>query len=297
MRMDPRALDPHPLIAPFPRWEEGTTEWEAFVEDVQEHGVLDPLWITEDHAFVVDGETRRRAAIAADLDSVPVRVVKDADIEDTVFRNVLKRRNLSQSQRAYILYPPMRAKHARAQAEARTQSRETGKFQPNQSGLTLEVLAESLGVSLRLFHYAAKLHRVFEEREDLRRKFEPTILGDEEAGLGGVWAGVGSILCAEGEAEKFGYDPRGQKPEKLEQQVRLFTGVFTTGLRPKFKYWSAWEPQVREETLRAITPVFKECPDDLLLRLSAKIAWEVKRRQREQTGGYVAVRGGSEDDE
>lgn len=283
----PETLKPHPLIAPFPRWDPEGQEWCAFVDDIREHGVLEPLWITEG-GLVVDGETRRRAAVEAGLAAVPCRVVAEEEVAMVVLRNLQMRRNLTKSQLAYVGYPAVRALHEAVRQRHEEELRQ-GTRRPNGAAPSVQALADQLGVGRQLFYYAAEIHALFERRPDLRERVEPTILGDERAGLGGVYAGLESLLKCEEREAKHGIAHTGGRPADLDRQLELFEEVFTRTLVPRFEYWSQWTREIRTEALARIAPALAGAPDDFLYGLERKIAYERKKRSMARQPG-VEVR-------
>ena len=91
----------HPIANVFPLIE--GEEFKALVEDIREHGVLEPIWLYE--GKILDGRNRYRAYQAAfpDTDEDPPfrEYLDDKPVEFVVSLN-LKRRHLSESQRAMV---------------------------------------------------------------------------------------------------------------------------------------------------------------------------------------------------
>ena len=108
----------HPLADVVP--EMRPDEWRAFLTDVQERGVLEPVHVGADGVTVLDGRHRLKAARELGLATVPVALVRLDGISDVeyIIRAALMRRHLSDDQRA-ILAARMAAEIApRRQSEA-----------------------------------------------------------------------------------------------------------------------------------------------------------------------------------
>ena len=92
-----QALSFHPLANLFPLLE--GREFEEVVEDVRVHGVREPIWIYEEQ--ILEGRNRYRAAAAAGV-TCPMRPYEGDDPLAFVISLNLKRRHLSESQRALV---------------------------------------------------------------------------------------------------------------------------------------------------------------------------------------------------
>ena len=79
-------------------------EWEAFLADVRERGVLEPLHLAEDGVTVLDGRHRLKAALNLGLDKVPVVMADLGGLSeyDYIVRAATLRRHLSDDQRAIL---------------------------------------------------------------------------------------------------------------------------------------------------------------------------------------------------
>lgn len=87
----------HPIANVFPLME--GEPFEALVEDIAEHGVLEPITLFED--MILDGRNRYRAAEEADIEFEIVDYEGDDPVGFVISKN-LRRRNLTQSQAAMI---------------------------------------------------------------------------------------------------------------------------------------------------------------------------------------------------
>ena len=97
----PAQLEFHPIANVFPLIE--GDEFQALVEDIREHGVLEPIWLYE--GKILDGRNRYRAYQAAFPDTdedPPLREYLDEKPVEFVVSLNLKRRHLNESQRAMV---------------------------------------------------------------------------------------------------------------------------------------------------------------------------------------------------
>lgn len=87
----------HPLAEIFPLIE--GSEFDELVASIKAHGLRDPIVVHD--GMVLDGRNRQRACEAADVDCVYHPLAADNDPLQFVLDKNLKRRHLSESQRAY----------------------------------------------------------------------------------------------------------------------------------------------------------------------------------------------------
>ena len=92
-----QALPFHPLADLFPLLE--GADFDELVADVRAHGVREPIWIYEEK--ILDGRNRHRAAAVAGV-ACPTRPYEGDDPVGFVVSQNLKRRHLSESQRAMV---------------------------------------------------------------------------------------------------------------------------------------------------------------------------------------------------
>ncbi|MFO1461244.1 MAG: hypothetical protein U1G08_17810 [Verrucomicrobiota bacterium] len=254
---DPADLRPHPLIKPMPRWAKGTPEWEAFVEDIRLNGIKVPLGIQAD-GTLVEGETRRRAALALKLQTVPVEVIPDDEVAQTILRHLLLRRNLGKSALAYVGYPLIEAAHEEAKERAKAQLRRGDS--PVRQALPdgakrVEDFAESMGISERLFRQAAQVREIFVEDPEFRDEMEPRILDTvDPVGLGAVIAGYAGRKATSGKA----------KGKRSNEQLELFAEAWT-GLGKRLGYWEKMDAENKDKvipilrkTVSAMTPELRD---------------------------------------
>ena len=90
----------HPVADIFPAMSD--TEFRELVEDIREHGQREPVWILEDKR-VIDGKHRVKACVELGR-SVEARVYhgSETSVEAFVVSLNLKRRHLSEEQRAMV---------------------------------------------------------------------------------------------------------------------------------------------------------------------------------------------------
>jgi N6-adenosine-specific RNA methylase IME4 len=134
------------------------TQWPAFLADIQEHGIVEPIEITK-AGVVLDGRHRLRAAQTLNLPRVPVRVVAPTDEVGYILRKGLQRRQLSPSQVAAVVVSldeyqrTLDASRTRQRANLRAPRRVEAEPLPP-PGETLAALAARYGVSERLLRDA-----------------------------------------------------------------------------------------------------------------------------------------------
>jgi ParB-like chromosome segregation protein Spo0J len=147
-RRHPGALRPHPDAERLP--ELGRADYRPFVADIAERGLTTPLEIT-DKDVVVDGHQRLRAALELGLEDVPVRIVAPADELEYMIKSALRRRNLSQAQKAALaLEYSDYAEHRRQAMERRQQNLPGRAATLPLQGKTRERIADLANVSPRM---------------------------------------------------------------------------------------------------------------------------------------------------
>lgn len=149
------ALRLHPLAEQVP--EMRPAEWRAFLEDVRERGILEPLRLASDGVIVLDGRHRLRAAQGLGLAAVPAAPADCPPGGETGYmvRAALHRRHLSDDQRAILA-----ARLAEAMTPERWGRRESGTAVIPLSaavGRSREIAARELGVSERRLRTAQAL--------------------------------------------------------------------------------------------------------------------------------------------
>lgn len=135
-------------------------EWQTFLLDVSERGILDPLEITRG-GVVLDGRHRLRAARELALRSLPVRVVSPDDQVAHMLLGALQRRHLSQSQKAALAVQLDVCQHARRYGKKRSRANlHTGEVAtlPPRGERSREIAARTAGVSPRLVQDAITIY-------------------------------------------------------------------------------------------------------------------------------------------
>lgn len=169
LRLSVQELREHPLAAAIPEMRQA--EWRAFLEDVQERGVLEPLRLAADGTTVLDGRHRLRAARELGIEAVPtaLAVCEPGDEAGFMLRAALHRRHLSDDQRAMLavhLAEAMGAERRQGSARAAAKARwgdaswigmvhDASLQNPSRT-----IAAKTLGVSERRLRLARDLARV-----------------------------------------------------------------------------------------------------------------------------------------
>lgn len=269
---DPTKLRPHKRVKAMRRWAKDSDEWAAFVADVREHGIQEPIRITAG-GLVVDGETRRQAAVDLQLPEVPCVLVGEADILATITRNLGLRRNWTKSQIAFTAAPladEWLAERARRQAESlRTGQAAAVVSARVGSGRSTDEFAAQIGVSGRLFEYARELHAIVAEHPDLAEQIEKLVYEDGK-GLGAIKAGVAGMLKTKGKP----------KLSRANEQLELFTEAWET-VETRFAYWSRMDDETRRAALPQIRSAVAAMPQDLRQELKRSIAAVERDEARE----------------
>ncbi len=274
---DPTTLRPHASIRHWPRPAKDSDAWRAFITDIREHGITRPLAITAD-GHVVDGETRRQAALDLQIAAVPVVVIPDTEVYATILRELVLHRSPSRSQKAYLAYPEL--KHAFEEGKRRREenlrksqcSPDVGTAPTSvKKGFMAE--AERLGISYDLLNDAATLHAIFsgERREvsmqklttaaaEIKAFWEPKILDLEKPiGLGAALAGIAGKERTEGR----------EKTPSSATQLDFFTDGLTrltTVFAPD--RWQRTRSEYRERILTDFRLAAAAWPPDLRRELA-----------------------------
>lgn len=310
-RLDPcePGIRAHACIKHIPAWGTDDPRMEALRAAMQEGATVPALLMTARREIVcIDSLNRWRAAMALQLDTVPVQFVADDQVATTALA-LLHRRHFTKSALAYLCYPLMERAHneARQRRLENLRNWQKGQCLPESarsalSRNTAEDFAEFIGIGRRLFALAAYVHKEFASpvkydiqiqggrhdgairEQTLKEHFEPRILaemyGDEHEqhrpmGLGAVARGIGS-LKSEAVANQ-------KRPEQLD----LFTNAVDRLSHCLSKLDSA-------AVKTGINSWFEkhEDPDELerLQRLGEMIAAGARKRCRELESG---ARGGA----
>jgi len=199
---DPKTLSPHPDIAGLPRWDEASDGFRGFCNDVEEFGIVHPLRILAD-GVVLDGETRRLAAVYLGLTTVPCEIVSDDRAFAVMLRELLHRRSLTQSAKAFWGYPMFQEAHHEAKERNKSFLKKGAKTgTPTNVGReNIGDFADSIGISSSLFRQSAQVHEIFEKDPAYRAQTLPQI-NEHGIGLGAVIAGWGGRETTHGKARQ-----------------------------------------------------------------------------------------------
>lgn len=260
---DPNDLRPHALIKPMPRWAKDTDEWQAFVADIRSRGITTALVILQD-GTLIDGETRRRAAVGLKMVTVPCQVIPQDVAAQTILQHLLLRRNLGKGALAYVGYPLIEASHEEAKARALDclkRGDAPGSHSVADGAKRVEDLAAQLGISLALFKQAARIREIFIEDPEFKDEMEPRILDTvDPVGLGAAIAGYAGRKATNGKA----------KGKRANEELSLFTDAWS-GLGKRFGYWEKMDTDNRERSLGVIRKTVSAMPKDLLKVLKRAI--------------------------
>jgi hypothetical protein len=256
---DPADLRPDPFVKSLPRWGEKSDEFKGFRADIRANGIIEPLKITSD-GRVLDGETRRLAARALQMDSVPCIVVPDDQANETMLRALVRRRPLMKSQMAFLAAPliPVAFVSYRRRGSQYFDSRIRGEAVntsiPNHLGRSIDSEAEYerlMGFSGELMRQARELwtwiEKCPEEHEFGRAgKTETMTLkdfvyktmfdGDNPLGLAGIKKLAGQYVSYWKESGK----KTGGVPTALHKQLNLFGDPLDDTIG-RWCYWSEFD--------------------------------------------------------
>ena len=311
-RRDPADLRPHPVVKTMRRWDRDDPRWHAFLDDIKAHGIQEPIEITQD-GLILDGETRRQAAKALQLDRVPCRVVEEADATAIIMRH-LNRRNLTKGQTAFVVAGFREDVFASAEARGHGNLRKP-QYSPGvhsvhtggEMGCSVDELALQVGVSIRVLWQAREIHLLFrahpekrtitdrdgviEEGVTIADFFTPRIMAEsdpesprtEPYGLGYVITAIRQIEAQEARDAK-GHPHLGGRPSEVQRQLGLFNEGFKT-LRTRLTYWEDWDADTRRDALKTIPATFEAMPDELLRASAAAAREEIRRRLNHEEAG------------
>ncbi len=152
----------HEVAEIFPLME--GDEYQALVDDIQERGLLEPIWVYDDQ--IIDGRNRYRACIDANVEPrVQEFSGNTKDLVHFVVSLNLIRRHLTPGQRAALAVTirPMLAKQAKKrqyQAEGQPQGAKSDQeILPEQMGQARDKAGEIVGVSGKYVDDAARVEK------------------------------------------------------------------------------------------------------------------------------------------
>ncbi len=246
-------------------------DWLAFLDSVREDGIIEPLKVCrvpEDDAwhgtktwYVVDGRNRWTAAGELELRSVPVIKVSAEDAPDIIAATVAGRRHYTKAATAYlaILLHPDFATEGEARKK---QGLKVGVAAPSRtecgtatSALSAEVLAEKFSVSPRLLEQAAELFRLV----NANPRFGPEAEADVWAGcgLGGILAGMKSLIATGGRAE--------MQSAEYKAAAAAWGAVtkFESACKATWERWDVLDAERREAAVETVKAALAAAPEPL----------------------------------
>ncbi|HVU26525.1 MAG TPA: ParB/RepB/Spo0J family partition protein [Verrucomicrobiae bacterium] len=289
---DPQDLKPLPFVKQMPRWANNSDEAKGLRDDIKTNGLKHPLQITAS-GVLIDGETRRQAVMLLQWKKVECEIVPDEEANEIILREIVRRRNLSKGQRAYLVAPML------AEVFASIGARLVKNFKkPNVSpnadsigvgnekglisvgvGRSIESFALLMGFSKDVLDQARWLHDTFKKRPDLRDEFEPKILDLEKPmGLGAAKAGI-VFLLNDDEKSKSGQKHGGGKSEDAQRQMELFGEIFEDTLA-RWDYWQKFGDRLRSEHFQEIREMAAEVDKEKLNAIAdyySKLAAEIRK--------------------
>lgn len=298
---DPADLAPHRSVRHMVgRWKPDSEAMVALRRSIQEHGVLQPVLITEQNE-IMDGVTRVMACKALGV-QVPCTVRPETEAVAICLDTELHRRHQTKGQLAFRLAPLIQEAW-----EERRENQLAGKapdllHSVQKVPKRVEDYAAEQGVSYRLLAQAQEIHTLFDEYANLKfswgteglaeigykggekltfaEYFTQHILAeDRPMGLGAALAGMKSKLAQEG-YDKAGRKHGGGRPAGVDKQLRLFTDTWVT-LEKRYEYWAEMPDEVRDEAVTAIGVAVSKAPTDLLDAMLSKVKAELKRRKKD----------------
>lgn len=302
----PSELHAHPRVKHLlGRWTDASDDAIALRRSIKEHGLLQPLIITE-AGLVMDGVTRLAAAKALQIKEVPCQVRDEADVLDIVIESETHRRHGTKGQLAFRLAPLIQQAFEARQAN-RLACLKRGQETPLRTEFaTVKTPADyalEAGMSVRLMEQAWELHQLFDQHVEPRtwtsdeavanleaigqRKgtklsfadyFTPLLLSDHKPmGLGEALRGVKSRLTEEG-LEPLRGKHKGRADMDDHGQLRLFNTALKD-LTVRYEYWEKFNDEAKAKAQQTIAKTIETMPDDLLDAWQTRIRIELKRRE------------------
>ena len=305
----PADLTPHPAIKHLVgRWAPDSESALALRRSIQEHGLLQPLTITED-GRILDGVTRWQAAKALQLNEVPVTVRSEGEVFEVMLASEI-RRHQTKGQRAFVFAPFVSEAFAlrqriNAQMSKLPPNARNDFARSNKGGKTIADYAVELGVSPRMLEQGHELHRLFEAHPEKRswtsdeavanlqalgfkrgaqlsfaEYYTPLILAPEKPmALHNALTGMKSLLDIEAmQARGVRGRHKGSADVDAPRQLALFDEALKS-LEIRYEYWTRFDEEAKAAAKTTIASALETMPDDLLAVWKQRILAEERRRE------------------
>jgi hypothetical protein len=260
--------------------EDNAQTWEAFVADIKERGVVEPLVVVpmkkddlqRDSGGkwdIIDGRHRFAAGKEAGLQKFPY-VVFDGDPQAYILGALCARNHWDKGQRAYFalhlhahLVDSQQGKRTDldgADAKGNELPHSLGKF-PNR-----EALAKAIGVGVETVNLAARVHAMFRDDKKARDKYEPLVFAG--VSLAGILRGDAAEKSDNGQGDERN-KPWMRIEDRGKQQLKLIA-----------KDWASAQEAGAEEVARvkkAFRGFIAELPAELR-EVAAETATEGGKR-------------------
>lgn len=260
----------HPKAAHLPQPNPDSPTFRALVAMMTDTGVA-PRVVAVSGFRALDGFDVLAAAREIGFTTLACREIQADFVPTAIIEDLIGREHWTKSQIAYLAYPVfseiMDASKRRRVANLKkgleapksAQTLENPRLctSPLLEAKTGEQLADALGISRKFLYYAAQLHKAFEADEELRTKFEPLILEQDEnghsAGLGAIIAGIAGFEATKG------------RPVVPAPQLTLWQERVEKMLSPaRFQGWEKLPEELRQKVaLRFRDEFLKVVPDEI----------------------------------
>lgn len=262
------------------------TDWSAWIEEIRENGILEPLRVVAegDQLLVIEGRHRLQAAQEIGMTHVPCILVEIADLLKYAEGTVRGRRHWTKSQRAYfaVLMHPEVAAEGRNGGDRKSVRTECGLIDGQPSAFSAEGLATRYGVGSRMIELAISLYRGLEKYTHHRAKYESRLWGGK--GLPGLCQGLA--------AETHPVSPTGPGIPIERHPISKLTKIWTSE-RAHAANWGKAEESVRLNLAADLRNESAKLPGDYLewkLEILEGVIAELRAAGHpDDEPGYVAL--------
>ena len=193
----------------------------ALIDNVAEHGVLDPLKVSPDSRFVWDGRRRLRAArrFPDRVKTVPVMRCREGDREQVILDSLMHRRHLSVWARIYRtrdVWMPMLEEYRENRVKNLRKPLSKSEETSVPSGVTLSQLAEKLGINRKEFQRCQEVLKHFADQPEARAQWEPKLL----SGKASFWNVLSGRAGEESTRKHAGLTPSEFRSKPFKQCFR-----------------------------------------------------------------------------